>query len=224
MRLCPATNYATTRQSSITDKNSATGAQSSQPRVTDSPHQNHDQCRASCGTCGAEDEPKDARSDLESFVIGFESVHESIALPSCKRPPIVESIGLTSLHISLCYAGEKEPLRGVTRFPLKHIDLRRTQKLFLTTGRIRPIPAQQDRKRLLPREVYPRLTTKILIENRVSSRLIPRSRIRRGVLLLQIDGIAGVTQSMTSRFAGLCRRTRDAENQRRDGSRQYRIL
>jgi hypothetical protein len=37
-----------------------------------------------------------------------------------------ESIGLTSLHISLCYAVEKEPLRGVTRFPLKHIDLRRT--------------------------------------------------------------------------------------------------
>jgi hypothetical protein len=51
----------------------------------DSPHQNHDQHQANRGTCGAEDEPKDARSELESFVIGFESVYEPIALPVCKR-------------------------------------------------------------------------------------------------------------------------------------------
>jgi hypothetical protein len=54
------------------------------------------------------------------------------------------------------------------------------------------------------------LTARILIETRASSRLIPKSRTRRGVLLLQIDGIAGVTRPVTGRFAGLCRRTRDA--------------
>jgi hypothetical protein len=60
-------------------------------------HQNHKQRPPKRSTCGGEDDPKDARFELESFVIGFESVYEFIALLACKRLPIVGSV-LTSLH------------------------------------------------------------------------------------------------------------------------------
>ena len=67
------------------------------------------------------------------------------------------------------------------------------------------------------------LTAEILMRARVIGRLrplnydrLPGTRAGRRILVLQIDGLVGVT----SRFAGLCRGRCDTENQRRDGGRQ----
>jgi hypothetical protein len=61
--------------------------------MNDSPHQNRKQDPTNRSKCSVEDDPKNAHSDPESFVIGFESVHEFIGLSACKRllsdPPLL---------------------------------------------------------------------------------------------------------------------------------------
>jgi hypothetical protein len=45
-----------------------------------------------------EDDPKDARSEPVSFVVGFASVYEFIGVSACKRLPIVGSAFVRFMH------------------------------------------------------------------------------------------------------------------------------
>jgi hypothetical protein len=69
--------------------------------VIDSLRQNREQGAAQHSACDAQGDPKETRFKLEPFVIGFEFVDELIALPACRRLPIVGSV-LPSFHASLC--------------------------------------------------------------------------------------------------------------------------